>query len=180
MSESNRLVGLVMAACWSERGGVPKLPRQEVEVGPEGIVGDYHAGPINRHKKRGAPEPNRRQVTVVAHEVIEDVNRLLGLSLGPGALAENFLVTGLGDLSDLKAGDRISLGSALLEVTGQNAPCATVGAYHPLIVKQLQGRRGVACIVREPGTVHPGDAATILRARSAALARAEGVEPEVY
>lgn len=155
-------VGLVVAACSSETGGVPKHPRSVVDVGADGIVGDYHAGPINRHKKRGDPEPNQRHVTVVAREVIEEVNAALGTTLGPGDLAENFLVTGLGDLSQLRAGDRISLGSALLEVTGHNAPCATVGAYHPLLVKQLHGRRGVACVVREPGTVRPGDAVVIL------------------
>lgn len=133
-------------------------------MGPLGLVGDFHAGPINRHKKKGPPEPNRRQVTVVAREAVEAVNLSLGIRLKPGDLGENILVEGLGDLSELVAGDRITLSEhVVLEVTGQNRPCNTLAVHHPDIVKALEGRRGVTAIVQKTGTVRPGDQVQVLR-----------------
>lgn len=167
MVEQPARVGVVIAACSSVTGGIPKYPQPEVEVGTDGIVGDYHAGPINKHKKRGKPEPNWRQITIVSADVIQELNERLEITLAPGAIAENFLVAGLGDLSDLVPGDRLSIGSALLEVTKQNSPCATIGVYHPDLVRELVGRRGVASIVVEPGTVRPGDPVVVLPASQA-------------
>jgi MOSC domain-containing protein YiiM len=155
--------GRVVVACSSPETGVPKYPREAVEVGVEGVIGDYHYGPINKHKKRGDPEPNRRQITIVAQEVIDELNALLGIHLKPSDLAENFLVSGLGDLSDLEDDDRIQLGPVLLRVTGQNNPCKTIGVYHPELVKSIYGRRGVAAVVLVPGIVRPGDPVTVER-----------------
>ena len=153
-----RPTGEVVVVCLSPRRGIPKYPQPEVQVGPEGIAGDYHAGPVNRHKKRGRREPNGRMLTVVAAEVVDEVNRALDLALAPGALAENVLVRGLSDLSDLAPGDRLCLGAAVvLEVTAQNKPCATIGVYHPDLVRSLLGRRGITAVVVQPGTVRPGD-----------------------
>ncbi|MCX7622520.1 MAG: MOSC domain-containing protein [Thermomicrobium sp.] len=158
-----RREGWVVAVCASPHGGVPKYRRLEIEVGPDGVVGDYHAGPVNRHKKRGEPEPNTRQVTVVAQEVLDDVNAELGIQLEPGFLGENLTVEGLGDLSDLEPGDLLIVGPVVLEITAQNKPCSTVAVYHPQIVKALHGRRGVCAIVRQPGTVRPGDCVRVER-----------------
>jgi MOSC domain-containing protein YiiM len=155
--------GSVVVACSSRTTGVPKYPREAVEVGPEGIVDDYHAGPINKHKKWGEPEPNHRQITIVAQEVIQELNERLAIDLQPGDLAENFLVTGLGDLTDLQAGDRVRIGPVLLEVTGQNRPCATIGVHHPLLVKSIQGRRGITAVVLVTGVARPGDPVTVER-----------------
>ncbi len=159
--------GRVVAVCASPAGGVPKYPQLQVEIGPYGVVGDYHAGPYNRHQKKGEPQPNRRQLTIVAQEVLDEMNLLLDIQLKPGDLAENVLVWGLGDLSDLQPGDRLQLGPVLVEVTAQNQPCKTVAVYHPLLVKHLYGRRGVTAIVLEPGTLRPGDPVTVLQAAAA-------------
>src|SRR3712207_7923465 len=69
------------------------------------------------------------------------------------SLAENVLVRGLGDLSDLAPGDRLCLGAAVvLEITAQNKPCATIGVYHPDLVRrseehtsELQSRQYLVC-----------------------------------
>lgn len=170
--------GRVVAVCASPAGGVPKYPQLQVEVGPHGVVGDYHAGAFNRHKKKGEPEPNRRQLTIVAQEVLDEVNLLLGIQLKPGDLAENVTVWGLGDLSDLQPGDRLRLGPVLVEVTAQNQPCSTVAVYHPQLVKQLYGRRGVTAIVIEPGVLRPGDPVELVRAAAAASERRLGAGDE--
>ena len=155
--------GRVVAVCLSTTGGVPKYPRESRAIGSQGVEGDFHAGPINRHKKTGDPEPNWRQVTLVAQEVLEELNTGLGIELKPGDLAENILVAGLGDLSQLQKGDRLVVGSdVVLEVTAQNRPCDRIRVYHPTLVEEITGKRGVSAVVASAGIVRPGDAAHVM------------------
>ena len=150
--------GTVVAVSMSSNGGVPKYPQESVTIGDLGIEGDYHSGPINRHKKTEPTEPNSRQITLVAHEVLEQVNAQLGIMLKPGDLGENILVSGLDDLGQLRKGDRLMLGTdVVLEITGQNNPCNVLSVYHTAIVKETTGKRGVTAIVVCTGSVRPGD-----------------------
>ncbi len=150
--------GSVIAVCMSSTGGVPKYSQDSITIWNQGVEGDYHSGPINRHKKTGPPEPNSRQVTVVAQEVLEELNSGLGTELKPGDLGENVLISGLGDLSRLRRGDRLQLGvDVVLEVRAQNKPCEVIRAYHPTLVEEISGKRGVSAIVLNPGSVRPGD-----------------------
>ena len=41
--------GTVIACCAREQRGMPKYPRDEIDVGTYGVDGDYHAGPISTH-----------------------------------------------------------------------------------------------------------------------------------
>ena len=150
------LEATVVAVCLSPEPGVPKYPQAEVSVGPHGIEGDYHAGPTR--VRRGQTAPNTRHVSLVAREVIEEVNRALGTEIPAGGLGENVLVQGLGDLGDLVAGQRLRFSSGVeLEVTGQNNPCRNLCVYHPQAPKRLMGRRGVVAVVVTPGPLRPGD-----------------------
>jgi MOSC domain-containing protein YiiM len=152
--------GRIVAVSTSPTSGVPKYPQDAVVVGPQGLDGDHHAGPINKHKKSGDPEPNRRQVSIVAEEVLTELNSHLGIELKPGDLAENILVAGLGDLGNLQEGDRLSVGpEVVLEVTGQNRPCDVLRVYHADIV--VLGKRGIGAVVVTTGTASPGDACRI-------------------
>ncbi len=155
--------GRVIAVCSSPTSGVPKYPREFVVIGPQGVAGDFHAGPVNRHKKSGEPEPNWRQLTLVAQEGLEELHSVLGISLGPGDLGENVLVAGLGDLSQLEKGDQLALGpEVIVEVTSQNRPCSTLRSYHPDIVEALTGKRGVTAVVVTTGTVRVDDPCRVL------------------
>lgn len=155
--------GVVVATCLSAKSGVPKYPQPVVTVTRQGIEGDYHSGTANMHKKQGQPLPNRRAVSVVAKEVYDDLGGTLEIVLEPGAFAENFLTEGLGDLSDLKEGDRLHLGDdVVIEVTEQNAPCSNLTVYHSGILRPLVGRRGIVATVVRPGMVKPGDDARVV------------------
>lgn len=157
--------GRVVAVYLSARGGVPKEPQGSIPVGPQGVEGDYHAGAINKHKKKGDPEPNWRQVTLLAQEILEELNGRLGIQLKPGDLGENILVAGLGDLAQLQKGDWLHVGSnVVLEVTAQNRPCDTIRVYHPTLVEEITGRRGVTTVVVNTGIVRPGDACRVTNA----------------
>ncbi|MBI4219727.1 MAG: MOSC domain-containing protein [Chloroflexi bacterium] len=161
-SSPNARVGKVVATSLSLNPGVPKNPQSAVEVYLEGIRGDFHAGPINKHKKSGPPEPNTRSISIVAREVTEAVSRALEIELKPGDLGENFLVEGLGDLSDLEPGDLVRLGPTVtVIVTKQNAPCSTLAVHHPEIVEFLKNQRGIVGRVLHVGFVKPGDRAEV-------------------
>lgn len=152
MSEGN-----VVAVCLSARGGVPKHPQDEIEIGAFGVNGDYHAGEYRTNGK-GERELNRRHVTVVAAEAIEAVSEVIGSKIPEGGVGENILVRGLGDLGEVRPGQRLCFPSgAELEVTGQNNPCSNLQVYHPQAPKHLYGRRGLLTVVVRTGAVRPGD-----------------------
>lgn len=151
-------MGRVAAVCLSMIGGVPKYRTASIMIGPQGVQGDYHAGPVNRHKKSGDTEPNWRQVTLIASEVLEEMNERLEINLAAGDLGENILVRWLGDLSQFKKGDRLAIGGqVVLEVSAQNRPCDTIRRYHKSLPEEIAGKRGVAAIVIAGGNVRPGD-----------------------
>ena len=165
--QSQSRAGIVLAVCLRSDSGVPKYPQARARIGQDGVEGDFHAGPVNKHKKTGPPEPNHRQLTVVAAEALDSASRRLGVTLGAGAIGENLLVEGLGDLADLRPGDVLRVGAeASMRVTGQNTPCATLSVYHKDIVKALTGIRGVTAVVVTPGVVQPGDAVTFAHHKS--------------
>ena len=153
--------GSVVAVCLSAESGVPKHPQAEVNVGAQGIVGDFHAGETSRHGS-SASQPNKRQVTVVAEEAVVDATAQLSIEIPHGGLGENVLVSGLGDLGELQPGQRLRFSSGVeLQVTEQNNPCKKLMVWHPQIPKHLMGRRGVVCTVLTPGSLRPGDTVSI-------------------
>ena len=154
--------GVVVAVSLSPHTGIPKIPQNSVIVSEHGVIGDFHAGVTNKHKKSGPSEPNLRQLTIVAQEALDSVNEQLEIALGAGSIGENVLVAGLGDLSTLVVGDVLRLGEQVsLRVTSQNKPCGTLNVYHADIVKALLGIRGIAAVVDNVGVIKTGDTVVI-------------------
>lgn len=143
--------GKVLAVCLSEAGGVPKYPQNVVSVATGGVVGDYHYGNVGS-------DGMLRYVTVVAKEVFDSVGEDLQVNVLPGDFGENFLIEGVGDLSDVVPGDLICLGpQVVIRVTSQNTPCSNLSALHSGIMRLVVGRRGVLATVETGGRVCPGD-----------------------
>lgn len=93
---------------------------------------------------------------------MEAVAGELSVEIPHGGLGENVLIRGLGELGDLRPGQRIAFGSGVeLEVTEQNNPCVNLSVYHPQTPKKLYGRRGVLATVTRPGTLKPGDSVSL-------------------
>lgn len=154
--------GKVVAVCLSPRKGIPKFPQERITVGPWGILGDYHAQPHHLHPQVDQGRPNLRQVSICAQEVYDDLAKHWGIKVPPGGFAENILVKGLGDLSDLLPGQQLVFSSGVvLEVTAQNRPCRNLCVYHPLLPKLIYGRRGVVALVKNTGLIEPGDTVTV-------------------
>lgn len=142
--------GKVIALCISAQGNVPKYPQGEVEVGPSGFVGDFHAGETRISRRTGQPKFNDRQLSLVVKEILDNLNAELGITLKPGDFGENITTEGLGDLSDIPDGARLRIGGIVaLQVTEQNAPCKNLMIYHRLVVKKSYGRRGIMAFVCE-------------------------------
>lgn len=148
------------------RGGVPKRPIPRGMITPLGLEGDSCAHP-NIH---GGP---RQAILIIASEVIEDL-AARGFPVTYGSLGENLTTTGL-DPAQIRIGQILRAGNALLEVTKVRRPCATLDVYGPGIQKEIfdaqvkagdptssrWGWGGFYTRVIESGLVHPGDPITI-------------------
>lgn len=105
-----------------------------------------------RHAKK---KPNsKRQVLLV-----DDASRAL-LKLAPGALKENVLVEGL-PLNDLPAGQRLRLGSAVVEITGPCTPCWKLDKLRPGLLSASWGKRGQLARVVAGGRFRLGDTVSL-------------------
>jgi MOSC domain-containing protein YiiM len=102
-----------------------------------------------RYCAHGRPG-STRQLLLMA---IED---LVDLGLLPGMVKENLTTRGL-KLGQLKRGQRLSLGSALVEIIGPCQPCGRMDELRPGLQEALRGRRGVLCRVVAGGIIRRGD-----------------------
>ncbi|MFE5342266.1 MOSC domain-containing protein [Isoptericola sp. NPDC056578] len=133
-----------------------------------GVEGDAHAGVTVQHRSRVArdpSQPNLRQVHLI-HAELFDLLREAGHAVAPGDLGENLTTRGI-DLLALPVGTRLTIGAAVVTVTGLRNPCRQIDDFQPGLLKQVLRRgadggverlAGVMGIVSRGGTVRPGDA----------------------
>ena len=138
----------IKAVCRSDERTQPKVNVGQGELRAGwGLVGDSHAGP---------PRPGRWQISLLAWEDVERLNRERGLSAVPGSFAENLTTEGL-DTSRLKGGDRLQIGEqVILEVEQLGKPPEIAHTF------SFQGHSllptvGVFCRVVASGMVCVGD-----------------------
>jgi MOSC domain-containing protein YiiM len=148
-------------------GGLPKRAIAGGYLGIFGIEGDAH----RKTQIHGGP---RKAVLLVAAEVIDDL-AARGFPVFYGALGENLTTRGL-DFRDLRVGDRLRAGGAMLEITAPRMPCSSLDVYGAAIkdmifdrrVKDLDplsprwGMSGLHTAVLAPGPVAAGDPIEVL------------------
>ena len=140
----------VKAVCISEKKGEQKHPVDRVELKIDhGIVGDAHAG--NWH----------RQVSLLAAESVEKVQKALDFELKSGDFAENILTEGI-ELFTLPIGTKLQLGQAIGEVTQIGKECHQGCAIRELAGDCVMPREGIFIKVLEEGTVKAGDEIKVL------------------
>ena len=136
-----RLLGIAI-----KRGKYAEMePLHQIVLTPEaGLEGDY----------RGAP--GKRQVTLMSLAGWDRACAELGIERPWHARRANLLVDEL-PLFETK-GARITLGDAVLEVTGETDPCERMEAVHPGLFNALaqQWRGGVTCRVISGGMLTIG------------------------
>ncbi len=138
-------VAVVRAVCISEKKGEQKHPVDEIELRPHhGIVGDAHAGDWNR------------QVSLLAKESVDKMQKNTSITLSPGIFAENILCEGI-SLTSLRIGTRLRIGTALCEVTQIGKECHSDCAIRQQAGDCVMPREGIFAIVLEGGTARAGD-----------------------
>lgn len=128
----------VVAVCTSEQKGERKKPAASAKlVRDHGIKGDGHAG--NGH----------RQISLLAQESIDKM-RAMGLEVTAGDFAENITTLGI-DLLTLRIGDRLSIGSTLLEITQIGKECHNRCAIYYQAGDCVMPKEGIFARVIEGG-----------------------------
>ena len=130
-----------------------------VSVGPEGLDGDQVAD--TRHHG-GADQA----IYVYTVEDYRHWEGLLGRELSPGIFGENLTVDGFSS-GDVFVGDRLRVGTVVIELTAPRIPCGTfsrrMGESADFVERfRTELRPGVYCRVIEGGHVTVGDAVTLL------------------
>lgn len=132
-----------------------------------GVLGDAHYGKTVQHiydKKRNPDAPNLRQVHLIHSELFDEMEPF-GYDLSPGQLGENITTRGI-DLLSLPAGTKLTLGGAIIELTGLRKPCSKInalgdGLMTKMITKNMSGdiilKCGVMGVVTQSGDVMRGD-----------------------
>jgi MOSC domain-containing protein YiiM len=133
-----------------------------------GVDGDVHAGATVKHRsrvQRDPTAPNLRQVHLI-HAELHDELREAGFDVAPGQMGENVTTRGL-DLLGLPTGAKLSIGDAVVELTGLRNPCTQLdGVQDGLMAATLDRgsdgalirKAGVMAVVVASGEVRAGDA----------------------
>lgn len=132
-----------------------------------GVEGDAHFGATVQHRSRVAADPsqpNIRQVHLIHAELFDDLAEA-GFHVMPGDLGENITTRGV-DLLGLPVGTRLTIGQAVITVTGLRNPCQQINTFQQGLLKQVvhtddDGKvvrlAGVMGIVSRSGQISAGD-----------------------
>lgn len=136
-----------------------------------GVAGDAHAGTTVQHRSRvrvDPAQPNLRQVHLLHAELFEHL-AAVGHQVQPGDLGENITTQGL-DLLEFPVGARLSIGEAVITVTGLRNPCQQINTFQPGLLKHVlrtapdgsvERLTGVMGIVSRGGDIRLEDRITV-------------------
>ena len=142
--------GTILAVCISEKKGEQKHPVEEIRLVPQfGIPGDAHAGDWHR------------MLSLLSANSVRRLQEKVSIPLLPGAFAENVLVDGM-DVHTLPVGARLTVGSALCEVTQIGKECHADCAIRRQAGDCVMPREGIFARVLTEGTAKPGDTVEVL------------------
>jgi len=130
-------------------GGMPKLPVHSAKVTRDGVEGDWQ----RNRKYHGGPN---RAVCVCSVELYDWLRRTHEIDLENGSLGENFTTRGI-DLNVLQKGDRLRVGSCLIELTDIRVPCRNLKQWSEALPELIVGRSGWVAKVIEEAVVQSGD-----------------------
>ena len=138
-----------------ETTGIYKIPTPgQVQVTALGIQDDFIGSP----KDHGGPD---QAVYIYGQPDYEWWSKELGKEPGPGTFGDNLTISKL-ESAQFRIGDRLHIGSVILEITAPRIPCATLAARmgDPQFVKKYRRaeRPGLYCRVIREGMIKAGDA----------------------
>jgi len=138
--------------------GIIKTPvTGSVNITFEGVGNDV----IHNRKHHGGPD---QTAYVYGGADYAWWSKILGHELPPGIFGENLTITDL-ESGPIQIGDRLLMGTVVLEVTAPRIPCFKLAKRmgDPTFVKRFRAARrpGMYCRVVEPGAVCAGDPVTL-------------------
>ena len=138
-----------------ETTGIYKIPTLEpVQILSLGIREDFIGSP----KDHGGPD---QAIYIYGKPDYDWWSHELGMELGPGTFGDNLTVNEL-ESSQFNIGDRLHVGSVVLEVSAPRTPCSTLAARmgDPQFIKKYRRaeRPGLYCRVLRDGLVQTGQA----------------------
>ena len=137
------------------------MPQDSIEIYKYGVRGDYHSGKTNFHAKKNNLD---RQITIVAKETVDFINKNIGNKISPGSLGENILIHGFGDLSNVSNKHIMKIGTdVVLKINGQNQPCSTLNSIDKRVLKLIIGKRGLLATVESTGIIRKDDEVKIYK-----------------
>lgn len=184
-----RVSPLVKAVSRDELHRFSKIPVESILlVAGLGVAGDAHAGTLVQHRSRVRRDPNQlnlRQVHLIHAELFDEA-RSQGYELSPGDLGENIVTSGL-ELLRLPVDTTLTIGEAVIRLTGLRNPCAQINDFQPGLLKvvlektdgspqetpapptgaeevatePLVRKAGVMGVVERGGTVRAGQSITV-------------------
>ena len=150
----------------NERTGIYKMPVNDpVAVTRLGMAGDA----ICDAKNHGGPD---QAVYVYGTPDYAWWSQELGHTLAPGTFGENLTIDGL-ESARAAIGDRLTIGTVVLEVSAPRIPCGTLARRmgDPQFVKRYRAaeRPGLYCRVLQEGSLRVGDAVSYAPAPAGAV-----------
>ena len=107
-------------------------------ISGKGFLGDASFGRKNR------------QVLLIDSETLD------AFGIRPGEVRENVTLKGF-ELSDLAPEDELTIGEAVLAITGDCGPCSMLDDLQPGLSSEIEGRRGVLARVVRGGELRVDD-----------------------
>ena len=141
-------------------GGTPKLPIPEVQITPDGLIGDRQ----RNLKYHGGPD---RAVCLWSADIIQTLQNE-GHPIEPGSAGENITVAGL-PWKQLVPDMQLQLGDTVrLLITDYAAPCRHIGRYFSdrrysrISQKHNPGTSRLYARVLAPGIIHVGNGVQLI------------------
>ena len=179
---ARKLLGTVSETLIAAFDHFETRPTEALDLGFEGIPGDFHAGTTRRSGGRepwygrGTEMRNERQISIVASDELRLIAAGMKLAeVKPDWIGANLVIDGVPRLSMLPAGTLMFFaGGVTLKVDGQNHPCRLAGravaenarmADHEagalMFPKAAKRLRGLVAWVEKPGRVTRGEAVSV-------------------
>ena len=146
---------IVLAVHRSPTHSFSKKPALSIRLSAGlGIEGDAHAGETVKHRSRVArdpTQPNLRQVHLIHAELLDQLNAA-SFSVKPGDLGENITTRGL-DLLALPTGTLLTIGTAVIELTGLRNPCVQLDRFQSGLMQATLDRDPAGNLIRKAGAM---------------------------
>jgi len=177
-----KLAARVVAVFVASSGTFETRAVDALNLGFEGIEGDFHAGHTRFSGgrepwyRRGTEIRNGRQLSIVAPDELATIAKRMGVvEVRPEWIGANLLVEGVPNLSMLPPGALLFFaGGATLRIDARNGPCRVSGraiarnadmedadAGSLLFPKVARRLRGLVAWVEKPGRVLPGEGISV-------------------